>query len=493
MRQYKRLAGQTIIYGFGTIVPKVLNYSILTVYYTRLFSVQEFGVITELYAYVTFLMIILTYGTETGFFRFAIDKKKDTVFSSLIISLATTSLLFISGALLFRKQIAELIEYSGNVEYISLIAIIVAIDAFVTVPFAKLRREEKALKFSVLKIINVVVTIVFVVLFYEILPGVEIKWFGNSRIIFDNDVRFVLIANLIASSTILILLFPEIFEDKLQFDWKLLKEILRYSFPLLVAGLAGTINETLDRVLLKYLIVEKDEAMYALGIYGANYRIAVLMFIFIQMFRYAAEPFYFNYYRQKDDLEVFSRIMRLFIGVVICIAMIMLFYIDYIKYFISPKYHEGIMVVPVVLIAYIFYGIFFNLSIWYKLTKRTLYAILLTSIGALITILANVLFVKKYSYMASAFGHFFAYSTMMIVSFFLGRRYFKIDYKLLLIAQYIGIAIIIFAIRFLLINNFEHWLKNCISFILIALYVLIIVQKEGFKIKGIIKNESKNR
>jgi len=489
---YKKLAGQTVIYGLGTIVPKILNYSILTFYYTRIFSVEEFGVITELYAYVTFLLIILTYGTETGFFRFSIEDKKNLVFSSLLVSLGTTSLIFLLGVLLFRNKIANVIEYSGNVEYITLLSLIVAIDAFSTIPFAKIRKEEKAIKFTLLKITNVLITIVLVLLFYEVLPKNNLPLLENKGIVFNKDVSFVLVANLIASTFIMILLIPEIFEQKIRFNWKILKEILSYSFPLLIAGLAGTINETLDRVLLKHLIPDHNEAMYALGIYGANYRIAVLMFIFVQMFRYAAEPFYFNYYGKKDDKEVFSKIMRLFLGVVIIMSMIMLCYIDYIKYFISPRYHEGLLVVPVVLVAYIFYGVFFNLSIWYKLMKNTIYAIVLTGIGAAITIGANVLFVKKYSYMASAFGHLIAYFTMMILSYFLGQKYFKIDYKLARIMEYVAIGLIIFAIRFLVIGTINVFLRDSISFIMIVIYAVIIFKREGFKLKRLELNENKN-
>jgi O-antigen/teichoic acid export membrane protein len=486
---YKKLAGQTIIYGLGTIVPKILNYSILTVYYTRLFRVEEFGVITELYAYVTFLMIILTYGTETGFFRFAADDKRNIVFSSLLVSLATTSTIFFLGVFLFRNKIAAIMEYSGNIEYIVLLALIVAIDAFCTIPFAKIRREEKAIKFSLLKVTNVAVTIILVILFYEILPGKKITILPNIVLTFNKDVVFVLIANLIASSVILILLLPDILENKILFDWKILKEILSYSFPLLIAGLAGTINETLDRVLMKHLITDHNEAMYALGIYGANYRIAAIMFIFIQMFRYAAEPFYFNYYGKKDYQEVFSKVMRLFIGVSIAITMIMLFYIDYVKYFISKRYHEGLLVVPIVLTAYVFYGIFFNLSIWYKLLKKTIYAIVLTGIGATITILANVMFVGKFSYFAAAFGHLIAYSTMMIVSFLIGRKYLPIDYKLNRILEYFGLALIIFAIRFLVIDKAYIVLRDGVSLIMIIIYLAIIIKREGFKIKGFWKYE----
>ncbi len=474
---YKKLAGQTIIYGFGTVIPRILNYSILTIYYTRLFSVQQFGVITELYAYIAFLMIILTYGTETGYFRFADDKRKNVVFGSLIYSLLLSSLVFIVGSLLFRKSIASAIEYKGNVEYISILAVIVGIDAFSAIPFAKLRREERGKKFAVLKILNVLITIICVLFFYEILPRYIVKSPLGLLVKLRTDVTYVLISNLIASSIVLILLLPEIIEEKLEFDNKLLKEVLKYSWPLLIAGLAGTINESLDRVLLKHLISDKNEALYALGIYGANYRIAVLLLIFIQMFRYAMEPFYFSYYGKSDEKKIFAQIMRLFIGIAIVISMIMLFYLDYVKYFIPPKYHEGLKIVPIVLIGYILYGIFFNQSMWYKFTKNTSYAILLTLIGAGVTIAINIIFVKKFSYYASAVAHICSYGVMIVLSYSIGRKYYKIDYNLPRIAEYIILALLIFAFRLIVFKS-TNVITNVLSAILVILYTIYILWRE---------------
>jgi O-antigen/teichoic acid export membrane protein len=475
---YKKLAGQTIIYGFGTIVPRILNYSILTIYYTRLFSVQEFGVITELYAYITFLMIILTYGTETGYFRFAVDDKKNAVFSSLLLSLFLSSTVFIAGMLFFRQSIADTIDYSHNVEYISILSVIIAIDAFSTIPFAKLRRQERSKKFAVLKVLNVLITILCVLFFYEILPVIIEKSSLGLLIKLRSDVVYVLISNLIASAVILIFLIPEIFEGKFEFDGKLLKEILIFSLPLLIAGLAGTVNETLDRVLLKYLIPDKAEAIYALGIYGANFRIAVLLFIFIQMFRYAVEPFYFSYYGKADEKFVFSQIMRLFIGIAIVICMFMIFYIDYVKFFISPKFHEGLKIVPIVLVGYVLYGIFFNQSMWYKFTKQTSFAIILTLIGALITIFINLIFVKRFSYYASASAHVLSYGVMIIVSYFLGQKYYPIDYNLKRIGEYILIALLIFTIHWY-IHKLDFYIENIISAFIILLYASYILRREN--------------
>ena len=475
MKIYKKLAGQTIIYGMGTVVPRLLNYAILTFYYTRLFTVEQFGVITELYAYVTFLMVILTFGTETGFFKFATDENKDTVFSTIATFLFTTSALFIVFIFSFQSEIAVAMEYSGNKEFIGLLSAIVAIDAFSSIGFAKLRLEENGIKFSALKIINVIVTIFFVLFFYEWMPKIisrnPYSFFVNLR----SDVTYVLLSNLFASFIVLLLLIPEYIRINFNFRGRLLGEILKYSLPLLVSGLAGIVNETLDRILLRHLIHNSNDAIYALGIYGANYKIAVLLLIFIQMFRFAIEPFYFNYYKNKDYKEVYAQIMRLFISVMVILCMIIMFYLDYIKYFIDAKFHEGLRIVPIILVSYIFYGIFFNLSIWYKLTKRTIYAMILTSVGAFITIIINILFVPKYSYLASAYGHLISYSIMMIMSYFMGKKYLKINYQLGRIMEYVLVAIAIFA----LLNFIRHSLiKDIICGITIIAYSLYIAKRE---------------
>jgi O-antigen/teichoic acid export membrane protein len=316
--------------------------------------------------------------------------------------------------------------------------------------------------------------------FYEWLPILLKKTtfalFINLRI----EVTYVLLSNLLASLIVLLLLLPEYFRVKYKFNIELLREILLYSLPLLVSGLAGIVNETLDRILLKHLIRDSNEAIYALGIYGANYKIAILLLIFIQMFRYAIEPFYFNYYKNKDHKEVYAQIMRLFIGIMIVLCMIIIFYIDFIKFFIHPKFHEGLKIVPIILISYTLYGIFFNLSIWYKLTKRTKYAIILTSIGASVTIIVNLVFVSRFSYMASAYGHLCSYTVMVLLSFFIGQKFFKIDYGLNRIIEYVLIALVIFALQSFIDGSI---LKYLLSGVIIIGYCYYIIKREG-----IIKN-----
>ncbi|MBN1951095.1 MAG: oligosaccharide flippase family protein [Bacteroidales bacterium] len=478
MKIYKKLAGQTIVYGVGTILPRILNYVVLTAYYTRLFEDQrKFGVITELYAYVTFLLIILTYGTETGYFKFSQRDNKGKVFGTLVISLFTTSSAFILIVLAFNRKIAQMLLYQGNEQYIIVLALIVGIDAFSTIPFAKLRRQERSLRFAWLKIVNVLATMAAVLFFYEVLPRVQSHFLFLKGVDFRGDVSYVLYANLFASALILILLLPEIFREKFYFNKKILREVLAYSLPLLIAGLAGTVNDALDRVLMKHLIPDKEQALYVLGIYGANLRIAMLLYIFVQMFRFAVEPFYFNYQGKSDEKEVFAVIMRLFIAVMLILIMGIMFYLDYIKFFISSRYHEGLEVIPVVIVAFFFYGVFFNQSVWYKLIKKTGYAAMLTLVGAIITIIANVFFVKKFSYMASAYGRLFAYFVMMVLSYFIGRKYYRIDYKLLRIAEYLLLALVFFGIRYLVLPD-TGWIKDIVSFILIILYAAYILKRE---------------
>ncbi|MBN2348283.1 MAG: oligosaccharide flippase family protein [Bacteroidales bacterium] len=483
---YKKLAGQTLIYGMGTMVPRLLNYAILTFYYTRKFSVEEYGIITELYAYVVFLLIILTYGLETGFFRYATkNKERDKVFSTLTITLFSTSVLFLVFIFLFDRNIAGLISYENNVEYIRWLAIIVAIDAFSSLPFAKLRLEERSRKFALLKVANVILTIFFVLLFYEFLPRLD-KIFDLPGFLYNRNmgIGYVLLSNLFASVVVLLLLTKEIFSVKYTFDLKLLKQVLKYSLPLLIAGLAGSANESLDRVLMKQLIVDKHQALYDIGIYGANFKIAILLNLFIQMFRYAAEPFYFNYFKEKDAKMVFGNIMKYYFIIAIFMIVGILLFLDIFKYFIDSNFHEGLKIVPIVLYSYLFYGIFFNLSIWYKLTNKTKFGALFTITGAIITIAINVIFIKKYSYMAAATAHLICYITMVILSFFIGKRYYKIYYDFKRMFEYLFIS---FGLIFLnyLINVDILIYKLLINSVLLIVFGLYIVKRENINVKNL--------
>jgi O-antigen/teichoic acid export membrane protein len=452
----KQLFGQTAIYGLGTIVPRLLNY-LLVPLYTRIFADDQYGIITELYAYVAFLLVLLTYGMETSFFRYA-EKEKDPkrVFSTSLFSLLSTSVIFIVVILIFLDPISAMIKYSENQDYILLFAIIVTIDAFAAIPFAWLRQQNRALRFSVIKIINVVVNIGLNLYFLVLCPSVAANN-PDSLLLFAYDetigVGYVFIANLVASVVTLLLLSPQIFSIRPAFDMALLRKMLSYAFPLLIVGLAGMTNEVSDKIIFKYLatvpegIANGEEyVMGQLGIYGANYKLAVMMTLFIQMFRYAAEPFFFAQAKEENSKEVYAQVMKYFVIFGIAIFLVVTLFIDVFKYFIGPGYWEGLFIVPVVLLANLFLGIFYNLSVWYKLNDITRYGAFIALAGATITIVMNVALVPAFGYAGAAWAHFTCYLSMAVMSYFLGRRFFRIDYPLGRIGLYFVLGLAFFFI-----------------------------------------------
>ena len=489
MNPIKQLFGQTAVYGMGTVVPRLLNYVILTPFFTRIFQLGEYGIVTELYAYIVFLMVILTYGMETGFFRYA-EKYKDSneVFTTTLVSLFTTSLLFIVAVWIFSTDIAKILDYSEHREYIIMIGMIVGIDAFTAIPFARLRQKNKAAKFAIIKIINVIVNTGLNFLFLFLIPRFDLD--AKCKIISsiysaDIGVGYVFISNLIASLISLLMLFREIFEVRIKFNKKLWKEIIFYSLPLLVAGLAGSINEALDRVLLKHLLTGELTPIEQLGIYGANYKIAVLMQLFVQMFRFAAEPFYFRNAKEKNAQILFGDVMKYFVIICMLIFLMVTLYIDIFRHFIGRNYYAGLNIVPIILYAIFLLGVFFNLSIWYKLKNITRYGAIITIMGALITFIINWIFIPRYGYLASAWAHFICYLTMVIISYFLGQRIYRIQYDLKLIALYaiLPVVIYIFA-KWLDISNLG--LKMAVHTILFVTYLIVILIIERKKLKAII-------
>ncbi len=431
--QLKKLAGQTAVYGLSSIIGRLLNY-LLVPLYTRLFAPEIYGIVTELYAYVTFLLILLTYGMETGFFRFAQDKNIfDKVYSSILTSLAVTSTSFIVLLLVFLQPVANVLQYQANPEYILWMGLIVAVDAFIAVPFAKLRLQNKAWKFAVFKLVNIGVNIGLNLYFLLLCPKLAIS---NPDSVFltvyspNIGVGYVFIANLAANVLTLLMLLPEIFNVKFSFDKVLLKKILIYAAPLLIAGFAGMINETIDRVLLKHLVADHLNPMEQLGIYGANYKLAILMTLFIQMFRYAAEPFFFNNKNEENARELYAKATKYFIICGLLIFLGVMFYIDIIKFFIDVDYHEGLKVVPILLLANLFLGVFFNFSIWYKLNDMTKYGAYLAIFGAVITVVLNVILVPIYGYVGSAWATLICYFSMMLLSFYWGQKYYRVPYDM---------------------------------------------------------------
>ncbi|MCB8995082.1 MAG: oligosaccharide flippase family protein [Bacteroidales bacterium] len=445
MNPIKQLAGQTAVYGLGIVVPRLLNYLLLTPFYTRIFDKAEYGIYTEFYAYVVILMVLLTYGMETGFFRFA-DKEHNqkNVYRSALFALGSSSLFFIFFTLVFSRPIATGLGYQAHPEYVWWVGMIVGLDSFASIPFAKLRLENKALKYAVIRILEVVVNIGANWFFLFYCPKHEHQTWVAALYNPQIGVGYVFLANLLSVIVKVIALSKEIFFASGMFDFPLMKKMLTYSFPLLIAGLAGTVNEVIDRVLLKYLIPAAQKPMEQLGIYGASVKLAVLMTLFIQMFRYAAEPFFFS---KKDDTnarEIYAMVMKYFVFFGMAIFLFVMLFMDIFILFIGPDFREGASIIPVVLMANLFMGVFYNLSIWYKLSNKTIWGAYLVIIGAAVTFLINYFFIPKYGYYASSWGRFISYLLMVIVSFSVGQQFYKINYQLKQILILVVLAILLY-------------------------------------------------
>jgi O-antigen/teichoic acid export membrane protein len=445
----KKLIGQTAIYGASSIVGRLLNYFLVPLY-TRIFEPEIYGIVGELFSYVAFLMIVLMYGMETGFFRFSeTEKSFNKVFGTSLISLFATSSVFIILMIVFAQPIANFLDYSENPEYIIWLSIIVGLDCLMAIPFAKLRHQNRAIKFVTIKLIFIFANI-GLILFFLIFCPYYIKENQNSVLlsIYSSEigVGYVFISNLIANILILIILLPEMFNVKISFDFGLLKRMLAFSLPLLVVGFAGTINEVLDRILLKFLSTENVNPMSEIGIYNANYKVALLMTLFIQTFRYAAEPFFFAHAKNSRSKSDYSLIMKYFVIFGLTIFLGATLYLSVLKYFIGEDYRSGLNVVPILLLANLFLGIIYNLSIWYKLTSKTMYGAYIALFGATITIVLNIILIPKIGYLGSAWATFFCYFSMMLLSFFWGKKHYKIKYEVLPIAKYFVIALVLYAI-----------------------------------------------
>ncbi|HUX96020.1 MAG TPA: oligosaccharide flippase family protein [Bacteroidales bacterium] len=444
MKEVKKLAGQTLIYGLGTIVPRFLHYAVLTPFYTRIFTnTSDYGIVTELYAWMVVLLVVLTYGMETGFFRFVQEREdSEKVYSTALISLFVSSLLFVILVYVFIEPVSAVMNYRNNYDYIRMFAGIVAIDAFVAIPFAKLRKENKPLTFSVIKILNVFITLGLVIFLLQIAPKIYQNSSGWFRKVYNPDykVGYIFLANLISSTATLLMLIPVILKTKLNFSPDLWKRMIHYSYPLLLAGLSGSINDTIDKILLRRIIGE-EEGLSLLGKYGAAYKIGVLMALFIQMFRFAAEPFFFERAKQSDAKETYAFVMKYFVIIMLIVFLGINLYISGFQYIVGRNYREALVVVPIISMAYLLYGIYINHSIWYKLNDLTRYAVYITLIGAVITILINVLFIPAYGYMASAWAHIASYGTMIIFSFIFAEKHYKVRYEMDKLISYFVIAI----------------------------------------------------
>ncbi len=481
MNDIRKLAGQTVIYGFGTVVPRFLNYALLTPFYTRILGLEQYGVVTELYAWMVLALVILTYGMETTYFRYAGKKAPaEKVYGTALISLFTTSALFILALSLFINPVSRFLGYGQHPEYIRMFAWIVAIDAFSAIPFAWLRNNNRPAVFSALKIVNVLVTIVIAFFFLKIAPSLAEK--GNMWIykIWNPDfqVGYVFVANLAGSAITLICLVPFIFRIKPLFDGKLLGNMLAYSWPLLIGGMAGSLNEVLDKILLRRLI-GGAEGLATVGLYGAGYKVGVLMSLFIQMYRFAAEPFFFEKAGSKDAKETYAVTMKYFVITALILFLGINLYPEAVQVLIGEDFRESLIVVPIISMGYLLLGIFINQSIWYKVDDKTIYGAWITMVGVAVTVAVNILFVPKFGYIAAAWAHIACYLSMVIVSYFVGLKFYPIKYETGKIFIYIVLAVALLFVSILLECD-NKFLNTALDTLLLFIFFAAAVISDKF-------------
>ncbi len=487
----KKLAGQTVVYGLGTILPRFLNY-FLTPVLTYAFSAAQYGINGELFAYISFLNIIFTYGMETTFFNFySKNENKNEVYNTTLIMLLGSSVIMGTILILLAPTVAQSLstpKVTYLPQFITWCVLIIVSDAIMVIPFAKLRSDNQPMRFSVLKIINVVINAGLTGFFvmgckkaYEHEDANLFSALYDPRI----GIGFCFLSMLIANAITLFLMGKQFAALQFKINKDLLKQMLKYTWPLIILGLAGMVNETLDRIILKKLMIDKDAAQIAQGIYSACYKIAILMTIFIQAFRFAAEPFFFNQAADKNSKKVLALVMKYF--VIFCSFLFLgtMMNLEWIKYLIDEEYRAGLNVVPILLMANLCLGVVYNLSIWYKLSSRTRFGALIAIIGAVVTITINVVFVPQYSYVACAWATLAAYGTMMVVSYFFGQKHFPVKYNLRSMFVFFGMAFGFYLIS-LTYNGMENiTLKVILNNLFVILFAWLFYKLEFSNLKNI--------
>ncbi len=482
----KKLAGQTVIYGLGSIMPRIINY-LFSLALTYIFmKPSELASNTEFYAYISFVNIIFTYGMETAFFNFSNKlEDRDKVYSTALISVFCSTAALSLILFFFSENIAIKMDYPNNQNYVIWCVLIVATDTIAALPFARLRLNNNAKRFTGLKIINVVIYLL-VSIFYLVFSK---NAYENNEDNFlahcynpEIGVGYAFLAQLIANLFNLLFLAKEFTGFKYVFDKELWKELFKYAAPLLILGLAGMINETFDRIILKELLPE-DIGKTELGIYGACYKVAILMTIFIQAFKYAAEPFFFSQAKDKNAKTLNAVVMKYFVIFCSFLFLATMMNLDILKIVISEEYRKGLGVAPILLLANLFLGVYFNLSIWYKLTGQTKFGAFITIIGAVITLSINFAFVAKFSYMASAWATIASYGTMMVISYFLGQKYYPVKYNLRAIGFFFFLALGFYFLSLLWKDMELRVVRLILNNLLVLLFVYLFYKLEFSNLK----------
>ena len=461
MAGLKSLAKETAIYGVSSIVGRFLNYLLVPVYTIALpASSGGYGVVTNIYAWVALILVLLTCGMETGFFRFANKGQDDPmrVYSTTLLSVSIGSLVFVALGLLFLEPIARWLEYGEHPWYIGMMMIVVAMDAIQSIPFAYLRYKKRPIKFAALKLLFIFLNIALNLFYYVILEG--------------NDVGYAFLFNLVCTSVVMVCMIPELRGFTYVLDKELLKRMLRYSLPLVILGVAGILNQVADKIIFPFVYPDEAEATIQLGIYGAASKIAMIMAMFTQAFRFA-----YGKSKEKDSREMYAQAMKFFIIFTLLAFLAVMFYLDILRHVIGRDYWDGLRVVPIVMAAEIFMGIYFNLSFWYKLIDETRWGAYFSLTGCIILILMNILLVPQYGYIACAWAGFTGYGVAMLLSYFVGQKKYPIQYDLKAIGMYVLLAAVLYvAAEYVSIDNI--YLRMAYRTVLLLLFIAYVVKRD---------------
>ena len=482
MSVIKKLVSQTAVYGLSSIFGRFLNY-LLVPLVTYHFTAAQYGVVSEFYAYAGFFSVFLLCGFETGYFRFR-DKEntgKDKAYSTALIFVLLVNVGFFLAILAINSRLSPALHYADHPEYVLYFTVILILDAIAAIPFARLRAENKAFRFAAIKIFEIAVTVILTLFFIVYWPKLAAAYpgFWLSRLYNPAiGISYVFIANLVASICKFGLLSPQLLGMRWGFDRALFSRMWRYSLPMVFIGFNGIINEMLDRVLLKHLLpYDTQTNLQMLGIYSACYKLSILMSLFIQAFRYAAEPFFFAYADKSDAKPVYARILKFFVMFCIAIFLLVTLYIDFFKYFLGKDFRSGLGVVPILLLANLFLGIYVNLSIWYKLTDKTGLGAVVAFMGAVLTVVFNILWIPQYGYVGSAYATLLCYFSMSAISYLLGQKHYPVNYDVVRLLIYIGLGIDLYLVQQLFLQEI-NWAPWRSATVLMSVYALVVLTFE---------------
>ena len=482
MSGIKKLAGQTFWYGVSSIGARFLSY-LLTPYLTLKLTGEAFGEFSLVYAAIPFLSVIFTYGLETSFFRYMHrEEYKKDVYNTVMVSIICSTLALTGILILLNHEVASIISIKQHPEYITLSAIIIAFDTLSALPFAKLRQEGRPIKFAMVRIIGILIYIAFTFFFLSVCPRLKANNPNSIWLIVYNEnnaVTYVILANLLQAVVSFLLLAKEFFSFQWKFNSRLWKEIMIYSLPLIIAGFGGMVNETFDRIMLGWLSTSKDP-LYEVGTYSACYKLSLLITLFIQAFRMGAEPFFFKQSEGGNPQKVYARVMKFFVITICVMFLVVSLFLGVWKQLIqNPRMWVGLKVVPILLLANMFLGIYYNLSIWYKVTNKTMAGAYITLVGALITLVINYFFIPRYGYMACAWATFFCYGTMMVLCYWWGQREYRVPYATRKLLVYMVMVVLLFLFQRLLIHVWSYpWVNYFSGVMILAGFVLFLLRIE---------------